>query len=465
MKAADLFSPLPPEWPEDLTGKIQAQIRDSNRAVVVLDDDPTGTQTVHDVTVLTAWPVDLLSQALAQSDTCFYILTNSRSLPSAEARAVTHEIARNLLFASRQVGREFVVVSRSDSTLRGHYPVEIQALEDFLPSDAHLIVPAFFEAGRVTVNSVHWVQEVDEFIPAAETESAKDRDFPYHHSDLRLWVAEKSGGQWPPESIAEITLEDIRIGGPDRVSHKLRIASGAVVVNAVSYRDLEVLVTGLLQVEAEGRHLLYRTAASFVRVRAGITPRGLLDPTELSLPKTNNGGLIVVGSYVQRTSRQLESALELSGIEGIELDVEKVLDAAQREVEIRRVAARAQELIEQGSDALIYTSRSLITEGIEGTLLRIGKQVSTALVDVVSRLAVTPRFIIAKGGITSSDVATQGLRVRSARVTGQIQPGVPVWELGADSRFPGMNYVVFPGNVGTEATLAVIIEQMRRRED
>jgi uncharacterized protein YgbK (DUF1537 family) len=76
------------------------------------------------------------------------------------------------------------------------------------------------------------------------------------------------------------------------------------------------------------------------------------------------------------------------------------------------------------------------------------------LIALVQRITATPRFLVAKGGITSSDIATGGLGVRRAHVLGQLIPGVPVWRLGAESRFPGMAYVVFPGNVGDDRALA-----------
>ena len=80
-------------------------------------------------------------------------------------------------------------------------------------------------------------------------------------------------------------------------------------------------------------------------------------------------------------------------------------------------------------------------------------RISEAVQSVVGNLQITPAFIIAKGGITSSDVGVKALGVRRALVLGQIQPGVPVWRTGPESKFPGMTYVIFPGNVGEERTL------------
>ena len=78
----------------------------------------------------------------------------------------------------------------------------------------------------------------------------------------------------------------------------------------------------------------------------------------------------------------------------------------------------------------------------------------------VSSLAVRPRFLVAKGGITSSDIGVHALQVRRATVLGQALPGVPVWKLGAESRYPGMSYVVFPGNVGDEDGLRSLVENL-----
>jgi hypothetical protein len=122
-----MFGSLPPEWVEGLLPTIQARVEASGLKVVVLDDDPTGTQTVYDVPVLTEWSQPSLEAVLAEPGAIVYILANSRSVPLAQARAMNREIVVNLRPAGRATGRDFVVVSRSDSTLRGHYPGEAEA--------------------------------------------------------------------------------------------------------------------------------------------------------------------------------------------------------------------------------------------------------------------------------------------------------------------------------------------------
>lgn len=460
-----LFATLPPEWPDDLLPAIQVQVAASQRKIVVLDDDPTGTQTVHDIPVLTEWSVELLRTELLNDDPVFYILTNSRSMPLPAAQALNREIGHNLMVASAQSGRAFVVVSRSDSTLRGHYPGETDALAAAIETqvDATLIIPFFLEGGRYTINDIHYVAEGEQLVPAAETPFARDAAFGYQHSNLCEWVAEKTGGRIPAEAVATISLDDIRLGGPGRVAEKLMtLTQGtACIINAVSMRDIQVFVVGLLQAEAQGKKFLYRTAASFVQVRAGLAARPLLTPADLALPQTG-GGLVVVGSYVPKTTGQLAELLALPDVVSCELRVASLLDAATRQTEIERAAQVIDQALQQGQDVVVYTSRDLVTGQNAEHSLSIGQQVSDSLVALVHALKTQPRYLLAKGGITSSDVATKGLGVRRALVLGQILPGVPLWRTGAESLYPGLAYIVFPGNVGDAQALARVVTTLRR---
>ncbi|MBX2998019.1 MAG: hypothetical protein KF893_05865 [Caldilineaceae bacterium] len=463
----ETLAALPPEYAEDLRGSIRTRVETSGRALVVLDDDPTGTQTVHNVPVLTTWDVDALSAELASGGPVFYILTNSRSLPVAGADALNREIGRNLLEASRRTERDVAVVSRSDSTLRGHFPGEVAALAEALGGnfDGWLIVPFFLEGGRYTISDVHWVAEGDQLIPAGQTPYARDAAFGYVHSNLKDWVDEKSGGRIDAASVASISLDDIRRGGPEEVTARLMDLHGGqcCVVNAASYRDLEVFVMGLLAAEdaAEdggGKRFLYRTAASFVQVRAGIAARPLLTAADISAAE-GRGGLFVVGSYVPKTTAQLNSLLALPDITALEIPVAELLDDRRSSI-VGRIIDDVNRALGQGETTVIYTSRKYVGAAGGESDLSIGRQVSDALIDIVRGVAVRPRYLVAKGGITSSDVATQGLGVRRAMVMGQILPGVPVWRTGAESRHPGLAYVVFPGNVGGDDALVEVRERL-----
>ncbi|MCB0105982.1 MAG: hypothetical protein KDE53_08730, partial [Caldilineaceae bacterium] len=281
-----LLGELPPLWPQELLPRIRAQNAANGRVLVVLDDDPTGTQTVYDLPVLTEWTVEALTAEFQRKTPTFYILTNSRALPLPEAQALNATIAHNLLAAAQVTGTDFAVVSRSDSTLRGHFPGETDALVGALGQqvDATLIIPFFLEGGRYTINDIHWVAEGDQLIPAAATPFAKDAAFGYRHSDLRAWVEEKTGGAVAAADVATVTLDEIRRGGPDAVARKLlSLPAGAIcAINCAATRDMEVFVSGLLQAEGQGKHYLYRTAATFVQVRAGLAPKAPLTAAALS---------------------------------------------------------------------------------------------------------------------------------------------------------------------------------------
>ena len=456
--------PSPIDDPE-IEERVQVAVADSGRKVIALDDDPTGVQTVHGVAVLARWDSEALAAELRNDGTLFFILTNSRALPEARAVALNRQIARNLLNASRDTGVPFVVASRSDSTLRGHFPAETDALAAALGGvDGVLICPAFFEGGRVTAGDVHFVRDGDQFVPAAATEFARDATFGYSAKTLPGWVEEKSLRRIKAEEVASLTLEEIRGGGQIRVAEQLRdIRDGQpVIVNALDYQDLWTVVLGLLQVEAEGKRFLYRTGASFVRARAGIGARPLLRRSKLLGENALRParGLVVVGSHVRRTTEQLQQLLLDPDMTGIEVAVPELFHGDDdRDQEIARVRRLTDDAITTGRTAVVYTSRQVERPaGVEE--LVVARGVSDALVAIVRGIETRPDFVVGKGGITSSDVGTLGLGAERATVVGQVRPGVPVWRLGPESRFPTMPYIVFPGNVGEVETLAEIVAEL-----
>lgn len=453
-----LLNNTPGAWPTDLLLEIRFELEQSGRKLIVLDDDPTGTQTVYDVPVLTEWSYETLKRELSGEARTIYILTNSRSLPLAEAEALNREIGERL----REVAQPPpFVISRSDSTLRGHYPGELEALAAALAQHYHatLIAPFFQEGGRYTVNDVHYVQDDDALVPAGETEFARDATFGFKSSDLKEWVAEKTDNRVPPEQIIGLSLTDIREGGPEAMTKRLLGLNGhTVIVNAAERRDLEVVALAALRAEREGKHFLYRTAASFVQVMAGLAPKAPLSAADLVAGTDPDaaGGLIVVGSHVPKSTKQLSHLLEHYDARPLELAILPLLEDDTQQEEIGRIADAANEALTRGENVVIFTQRALLTSEAmlqRLTNLEIGQRVSSSLVSIVKGIRKRPRYFIAKGGITSSDLATHGLGVKRALVRGQLLAGIPVWELGRESRFPGLFYVVFPGNVGNEAAL------------
>ncbi|MEA2524322.1 MAG: hypothetical protein QOF73_1549, partial [Thermomicrobiales bacterium] len=466
MPDVTLLDALPPEYPGDLERHVRDAVATSSRKVVALDDDPTGVQTVHDTAVLARWSVADLVAELQRPNPVFFILTNSRSLPTSEAVALNAEIVGNLAAASRETGIGFAVASRSDSTLRGHFPAETDAIATAIGGmDGVLLCPAFFEGGRYTIDDIHYVHDGDRLVPAAESEFARDATFGYAHSNLREWVEEKTGGRVRAGDVVSLPLAEIRTGGPNRIAELLLAVEGGqpVVVNAASYADLSVVALGLLRAEAAGKRFVYRTGASFVRARVGMPARPLLTRAELLganappyLP-----GLIVVGSHVRRSGEQLARLLELPRTAGIEVGVPELLASeAAREREVERALREAETALRSGVTPVIYTSRK-VEIAIGGDQLAVSRTVSAALVTIAGGVEGRPGFVVGKGGITSSDVGTQALGARRAVVLGQIRPGVPVWRLGPETRFPELPYVVFPGNVGGPETLAEVVAELR----
>jgi uncharacterized protein YgbK (DUF1537 family) len=472
--AAELFAAQPPVLKR--AGAL-AEIRERNHArhgrLLVIDDDPTGTQSVHGVPVLTAWSEPDLASALRDAGTVF-VLTNSRSMPEHEAVAVSIEITERAAAIAAAEGFELAVASRSDSTMRGHFPQEPGAVADTLEAagqtvDGVLLCPCFLEAGRFTVDDVQWVAQDDRLVPSAQTTYADDRSFGYAASNLRHWIEEKTHGAVRAADVLSVGLQDIRGGGPERVREILAEAHGRrpVVVNATEYADLEVVVLGLLDAEADGQAFVYRCGPSFVRVRGGIEPAPPLSAEALYAHRPRKGhGLVLVGSHVETTTRQLEHALALDGVQARELSVTRLLDPATREREIADALAEIEQHLAE-REVILYTSRELARAEGSDEALDVGRSVSDALVELVQRLdpGLPLSFCVAKGGITSSDVGTHGFGVRRAEVAGQMLPGtISVWILPEDSAFPGLPYVIFPGNVGEPGTLAEVIERLAGRE-
>ena len=455
MKLTELMAGLPPvRVISDARAQIAGQLAGTRTHLVVVDDDPTGTQTVHGVRVYMDWSVETLREALTLGKPASFISANTRALQAHDARRLAEEIGRNVREAATLENVRIVVASRSDSTLRGHYPCEVESLAEGLGEtfDGVILAPAFFEAGRYTINNVHWVDQGDSVVQAAETEFAKDPAFGYANSDLRLWVEEKTAGSVKSGDVHCVHLDTIRLGGPDAVAEQLlQVTDGQpVVVNSTCYDDHEAFILGLVAAEQQGKRFIYRCAAPFVKVRAGIQNRPHLTAEELG--SADAPGLIVVGSYVGKTSRQLESLMRAGMAACMELSVDAVLEAEAREREIERAANWIDGQMAVGTSAVVYTSRTARTSD-HVHFLESGEQIMSALCRVVRAVSTRPGFVIAKGGITSVELARTGLGVRSAAVLGQVRDGVPVWRLGDKTRWPGMPYVVFPGNVGDDNAL------------
>lgn len=473
LNAAETFAACEQLWAapdarETIRDLFAREYADFTRRVMVLDDDPTGVQTVHDIDVVTSWEEAVLAEEIAAGEKLFFILTNSRSFSAETTAAVHQEIARSAMAAA---GESLMLISRGDSTLRGHYPLETRVLRETLEACGHpafhgeILCPFFREGGRFTLDSVHYVKEGEELVPAAQTEFARDKTFGYSRSFLPEYIAEKSAGAVSASDVLTVTLKELRNLNFTALEKRLLEAPGFryVAVDAMEEADVQAMAIVLMRLMRRGRHYLIRSAAAVPKVFGAVPDRALLSREEMIAPDSTVGGLVLVGSHVQKTTRQLECLRQSDKpLCWIEFHVDAWQQEGGLEAETRRAVHLAEEAMHAGQTAVVYTSRRLLTpEGASAEeLLAISVKISEAVTAVVSSLSFRPRFLIAKGGITSSDVGVKALQVRRARVLGQAQPGIPVWETGPESRFPGLSYIIFPGNVGGEDTLRTIVEQL-----
>lgn len=447
-------------------------IAENDKKIVVLDDDPTGVQTVHDISVYTNWKPETLKEAFAEENNLFYIMTNSRGMTQDETTAAHHEIAAAVDAASKASGKDYLYISRSDSTLRGHYPLETILLKEAYEKDTgrkidgEVMCPFFKEGGRFTIDDVHYVQEGDQLTPAAETEFAKDKTFGYTKSDIKEYIEEKTDGAYKASDCIGIALDDLRACNYDKIEKQLLSVQNfnKIIVNAIDYVDVKVFCVELYRAMKKGKNFMFRSAAALVKVMGGVTDQPLLTREDMVVQETDNGGIIVVGSHTQKTTAQMEQLKTLPGIKFIELNATLVRDEQAFEAEVERCLAEEEEAIASGTSVCVYTTRQLITAdtGNKEDELRLSVKISDAVQSLVGRLKITPAFVVAKGGITSSDVGTKALAVTKANVLGQIEPGIPVWQTGDNSRFPKIPYVIFPGNVGGEDTLKDAVKKLMK---
>ena len=431
--------------------------------IVVLDDDPTGSQTVHGCLLLTRWDVATLREALLDASPLFFVLTNTRGMGAAQAAALTREACQNLKQALRQLadgGRviEPILVSRSDSTLRGHYPVETDIIaEELGPFDAHFLIPAFIEGGRITRDGVHYLLVDGRPVPVNETEFARDSVFGYSNAFLPAYVEEKTRGRIRADQVERFGLEEIRGGCLPRM---LGLTDNvACAVDAENHEDLAAFAADLNAAARQGKRFLCRSAAGIVSALAALPPQPVAAEDMRQYVRGGRPGAVLVGSHVSKTTRQLQQLLTEPDVAPVEVDVARLPDQS-REL-LAQVLERIETAHARHLTPVIFTSRRELTFDNEQTRLAFGEVVSTFLMEVVHRLPADLGFLISKGGITSNDVLAHGLSLRTARVLGQILPGCSVVRCPDDHpQFPRLPVVIFPGNVGDDQALAMAYRRL-----
>ena len=390
--------------------------------MVVFDDDPTGIQTVHSCLLVTDWSDDNIRMAMRDEVPFFYILTNTRALTAEAARKTLTTALETVIRVNQEFGYRLICVSRSDSCLRGHFPLEPNVMREVLMKYGYKVwpkipfAPAFIESGRFTIDGTHYMRDGERLIPVSESEFARDNVFGYKHSHLVDYIKEKGGN---PEDYD--------------------------IVNAQNYEELNSFRDALFaELEGEECAIVIRSSSSLPRSMSGIAKKPFLTREDLGI-QANGTGIFIVGSHVKKTSEQLSNLLKLSSVKGIELPIDDILNHS--DALMSRTLESIKSLSSNGITPVVYTARKEVRIEDASQRLSLGQTVSEFLVDIVRRLPVCPNYVVAKGGITSHDILTKGLAVKTARVMGQVINSVPCV---MTERFP---YIIFPGNVGGPRSL------------
>ena len=416
---------------------------------MVLDDDPTGVQTLAGIRVLLAWDARRIAGALAGRRSV-HVITNSRALSAEQARAVVGGAARAAV-AGVDGAR---LALRGDSTLRGHVWEEYDAVCAATASGRPplLLAPALPLAGRVTRGGVHLLERDGAAIPLHETEYARDGAFSYRSARLLEWAEERSNGALRADAGRELHLDDLRASGAGAVADALAdlAESGqpcALAVDAETDDDLAIVAAGYADALVGGVDAFVRCAPTLAGILAGTTATTLAAP-----PQGEGRVLVVCGSYVPISTRQLAALTARHPGALVEVDV-TALASADADGEVARAAEAASELIRGSGLAILATPR----ERPPGTTdVESGRRIAEGLARAAGAVRPRPQVVIAKGGITSAVTLRTGFGYDDAEVIGPVIPGISHWRAGDDASL--LDYLVVPGNVGADDVLVELVD-------
>ena len=461
--------------------------------IVVLDDDPTGSQTLHGCPLLLRWDGAALAEGLRQASPFLFLLANTRALGPAEAAARVRQICSALVPALAAAEAKgwmdgALVVSRGDSTLRGHFPLEVETLAQALgPIDATFLVPAFLEGGRTTVDGVHRLAGQ----PVHETPFARDGLFTYSTSDLRQWVEEKSGGRIPAGEVYLLgwrELEGAAAGeaGRQALRQWLGTLSGNRLVVVDAERPDHLALFGSLVRElaapypaagAQPRRFLFQSAASLLNGLAPLPPQPLGAAGLAALRRrgpggTPLGGLVLVGSHVPLADVQLEGLLAQEGCEGVEVPVARVHRVLEGPLPDRLLPSletawirQAEAVMARGRTPVLHTSRGELRCRHAAERRALGLALAASMARVAAALAPRLGYVISKGGITTHTLLADGLGLDWVALQGQLLPGlslvlVPESPSSQAGGLTGLPVLTFPGNLGDAHTLEAAWREM-----
>ena len=453
--------------------------------IVVLDDDPTGSQTVHSCPLLLQWDRATLLEGLAHPSPLLFVLANTRALAPEAAAVRVQEIARALKEAMAELDAftHWLIVSRGDSTLRGHFPVEVDGLEAELgPFDATFLVPAFLQGGRTTVAGVHLLHGE----PVHTSAFGRDGLFGYGTSFLPEWVAEKTSGRIPADQVELVGLEELDAAEQDLLQRLAGLEGNrCVAVDAERPQQLGALAAAVRELTAPSaaecwgrpRRFLSQSAASWIEALAQLPPQPLAPADLAQLRRVDGGGaplpgLVLVGSHVPLADAQLEVLLAEPGCGGVEIAVAKLARVLEGPVPLEMLASLEQAWLEQlqavlaaGQTPVLFTSRGELACRSSAERRRLGLELAALMARLAAALAPQLGYLISKGGITTHTLLADGLGLARVELQGQLLPGLSLVLTPSEGVVPDLPVLTFPGNLGDSETLRAAWQLMKGSPD
>ena len=446
--------------------------------IIIIDDDPTGSQTVNDCNLILRWDYETLLKGLKDSSNLLFILANTRSLSKEDVKIRLKEICsalREIMNNSSFAEEDFVLISRGDSTLRGHNFVEPDIINELLgPFDATFYIPAFIEGNRTTVNGNHFVDN----IPINETIFSKDKIFGFNTSNIKELICEQSNYQLDFNNIENIFIKDfeaLETNQPSKLFMQIEKLKNnkKVIVDIIDYSQLDKF-SSIVRSLLKKKKFLFRSAASFISSLSNVK-RTQKDHIYFSqLRRKNNSdkamkGLIVVGSYVELTTRQLNKVLEISLCKPIEINVFKLYEFFKigdnlnlNSLKKLIMNAIRQNLIRE-SIPVLYTSRKTIFPTDKNDLIQFQLFLSAFIAEIVSAIKNEIGYLISKGGITTNTIISEGLEADSVYLEGQILPGISLVTFNLLKQKGKLPIVTFPGNIGNKMSLVKALEILENK--
>jgi uncharacterized protein YgbK (DUF1537 family) len=421
-------------------------VSEPGEGLVVLDDDPTGTQAAAGIRVVLDLSPRFLRQWFAGHDPQpVYLLTNTRALDAGHARDLVAGVCEEI----REQWPHARIILRGDSTLRGHLRPEYEGIAG-PGSRVLLIVPAMPSAGRVTLGGTHYLVEHGRKVPVSQTEYARDKDFGYSSADVLAWAEERSGGMLRQADGRAVALADLRLSGGPAVTAALAALAAAgrpaaCACDAETTQDLQLIAEGLRRAWQDGLPVTVRCAPPLAAILAGHPALEMHAP-----PAAAARLLVVVGSYVQASTSQLAEVARRHPGRVVEADIGGLL--ADPQAEASRLAAGLAGLWRTGPLAVLATPRGAPDAAVPGI------EVARGLAQAVASLPERPAAVVTRGGITSAVMATHGLQAQTAWAEGPVRQGIAMWHV--DTPAGPLPQLIAAGNVGEPADLADLLDDM-----